>query len=101
MEFAVIENNKVVNTIVADSKEIAESLTEKECVEYNENNLAHVGGDYSEGYFYIPQPFPSWTKENGQWISPTPKPEDDLENSIFYGWNEETLSWDELNIPQE
>ena len=32
--FAVIEEGKVINTIVADSVEIAEEVTQKICIEY-------------------------------------------------------------------
>ena len=31
--YAVIKNNKVVNVIIADSKEIAEMVTSLECIE--------------------------------------------------------------------
>lgn len=33
--YAVIQNNKVINVIVADSKEIAEEVTNFTCVEYS------------------------------------------------------------------
>ena len=59
-------------------------------------NPAYVGGDYVNGYFYPPKPYPSWTRNNGNWIPPVAKPEDDN----MYKWNEQTLSWDlvESNI---
>ncbi len=37
--FAVIDNNIVENIIVADTKEIAEKVTGKECIEYSDNNV--------------------------------------------------------------
>jgi hypothetical protein len=43
MLFAVIENNKVANIIVADSKEIAEVSTNKECIEYAEDSSVKIG----------------------------------------------------------
>jgi len=43
MNFAVIENNIVVNIIVADSKEIAEQVTGLHCVKYTDANPAHIG----------------------------------------------------------
>lgn len=44
--FAVIENNIVINTIIADSKEIAEEVTNKTCVEYFNSNPAVIGLGY-------------------------------------------------------
>ena len=41
--FAIIANGIVENIIVADSKELAEIVTGKNCVEYSEENLAHIG----------------------------------------------------------
>lgn len=43
MNYAVIEDNKVINLIVADSKEIAEQVTCLTCVEYTNENPAHIG----------------------------------------------------------
>jgi hypothetical protein len=54
MNFAVIKNNKVENTIIADSKSIAEQVTGFQCVEYTDNNPAHIGLGYSNGTFEQP-----------------------------------------------
>lgn len=35
-----------------------------------------------------PQPYPSWTWENGAWTAPVPYPA-----GGFYDWDEETQSW--------
>jgi len=51
---------------------------------------AYVGGDYVNGYFYPPQPYPSWTRNNGKWIPPIAMPQDDNR----YTWNEQNKSWD-------
>jgi hypothetical protein len=53
-KFAVIEGNNVINIIVAESKEIAEQITEQICVEYT-NEPAEPGGTYIDGIF-IPRP---------------------------------------------
>lgn len=50
--WAVIENNIVVNTIIADTKEIAESLTGLTCVEFF---LPPVPGDQFDGESFIQQ----------------------------------------------
>lgn len=44
--YAVIQNNKVTNIIVADSKEIAEEVTSLACIEYTEENPAGIGWDW-------------------------------------------------------
>lgn len=46
--FAVINGNIVENIIVADTKEIAESVTGKLCVEYVNENPAHIGFKWDE-----------------------------------------------------
>lgn len=53
MQFAVISNNLVVNTIIADSKEIAEEVTGLLCIE---NDAVGIGYSYNEetGEFTAP-----------------------------------------------
>jgi hypothetical protein len=53
--FAVIDNNIVENIIVADTKEIAEKVTGKECIEYTEENPAQIGWTYTNGAFVAPE----------------------------------------------
>ena len=48
--FAVIENSKVINIIVADSKEIAEMVTGKTCINIT-NTPAGIDWDYIDGNF--------------------------------------------------
>lgn len=52
--FAVIEDGIVTNLIVSDSKEVAESLTGKTCIEYFANNPAHIGLSYTNDIFEQP-----------------------------------------------
>jgi hypothetical protein len=54
--FAVIENNIVINTIIADSKELAEELTQKLCVEYFDENPASIGYGWDGSQFETPPP---------------------------------------------
>lgn len=49
--FAVIEDGKVINIIVADSKTIAEEVTNKTCIEYNELNPVLIGSKYNGSSF--------------------------------------------------
>ena len=44
--FAVLNSNKVINIIVADTVEIANAVSDAECVEYTETNPAHIGWIY-------------------------------------------------------
>jgi hypothetical protein len=92
--FAVIENNLVVNTIVAESKEVAERVSGKTCIEYFDENPAGPGSTYIDGIFIPVQPYPSWIFADGMWNSPVEKPLSDPNNPVNYFWNEETVSWD-------
>ena len=54
MKFATIHNGLVQNTIVANSKEIAEQVTGLECIEYTDENPAHIGLGYDGKTFEQP-----------------------------------------------
>lgn len=53
--FAVIENGVVINVIVADSLDVAEAVTEKQCVEYTTENPAGIGWTYDGTTFVAPE----------------------------------------------
>ena len=61
-------------------------------------NPAYVGGDYVEGYFYPEQPFPSWTRDKGNWKSPIAMPADagTGEPAKRYTWDEDSINWIEV-----
>ena len=112
------ENNEVLRVIVVanpvlldENGDEQESLGVAFCNEllggtwkqtsYNNNmrkNFAGTGFTYDpdRDAFIPPQPFPSWTlvEATCQWEPPVPLPAD--EN--FYTWNEETTSWDQMNV---
>lgn len=52
--YAVINGNIVENIIVADTKEIAEEVTGKTCIEYTDENPAGIGWTYADGVFTAP-----------------------------------------------
>ena len=52
--FAVLNNSNVVNVIVADTKEIAEAVTNTTCVEYTDSNPAGIGWTYDGTKFIAP-----------------------------------------------
>jgi hypothetical protein len=52
--FAVIENNKVTNLIVADTKETAEQIIGFTCVEYTDIHSVGIGWAYNGTTFEQP-----------------------------------------------
>ena len=54
--YAVIENGIVKNTIIADTKEIAEEVTGLTCVEYTTENPAYIGLGFDGTTFEQPTP---------------------------------------------
>ena len=113
------ENNEVVqvitvhnNVLLDDDGQEQESLGVAFCVSlfgegtwkqtsYNgamRKNFAGTGFTYDSDRdaFIPPQPYASWTLAEAtcQWEPPVPLPAD--EN--FYTWNEETTSWDQMNV---
>ena len=62
-------------------------------------NYAGKGSTYDEARdaFIEPQPYPSWTLNEGtcQWDPPVPNPNQPSDGDTKrYGWNEEAGSWD-------
>lgn len=93
--YAVLENNTIINVIIAESKEIAESVTGKDCVEQNSTTgVAEVNGDFYNNIFRPAKPYPSWiwSEENLWWQSPVIL-EDDQKD---YYWDEDNNSWNLL-----
>lgn len=81
----VHETGTVLNVVVMpDDIDHTPSL-----IPYTEANPAFIGGDYVGGYFYPPQPFASWSRHEGQWVPPAPRPDE----AGLWLWDETTLSW--------
>jgi hypothetical protein len=94
--FAVIEGKNVINTILAESKTIAEEVTGKTCVEYT-NESAETGGTYVDGVFIQHKPFESWVlNSNNQWEAPIDQPIFDENNPKNYIWDESITKWVEI-----
>lgn len=53
-KFSVIRDNKVINLIIADSKEDAELLTKTECIEFNDDFLFGPGSEYNGSEWILP-----------------------------------------------
>jgi hypothetical protein len=104
LNYALLKDNKVTNTVVIDSEnnEILETIIEEQSADsavlIPDNTLwaIHIGAEYDGEFFIITEkrtsPYESWNwnKETGEWNSPTPYPNDDNN----YYWNETSLSWD-------
>ena len=106
--FAKVVNTIVTNVIVADQDWVDALDGEWVQTSYNTHGGVHSGGktplrknyagigltyDSDRDAFYTPQPFPSWTLNEGScnWEPPTAEP------NYFHGvatWNENSLSWD-------
>jgi hypothetical protein len=108
--YAFLNHNNVVTEVITgiDETELIEGLdTEtwygnfrgQTCkrTSYNGNirkQYAGIGYTYNPvaDIFVGPQPYPSWSLDaNHDWQPPTPMPTEGV-----WIWNEETLSWDEL-----
>jgi hypothetical protein len=81
----VSDTGEVINIVVCrnDEPETANLIA------YTDTNPAYIGGDYVEGYFYPPQPYPSWTRSEGQWVAPVSMPDD----GGRYQWDEDLQEW--------
>jgi hypothetical protein len=91
-KFAVLDGENIINIIVADSKEIAEEITGKICIEYT-TQIAEPGGFYDGVDFIEKKPFPSWIlNSNKQWKAPVPYPDDGKQ----YFWDEAIINWVEV-----
>lgn len=90
-KFAVLDGINIINTISAESLEIAEEVTGKTCIEYT-IEPAEPGGTYENGKFLRKKPFPSWVLQSDTWIAPIEKPID----AKGYVWDESSGNWVEV-----
>ena len=86
-------DSQVENIIVASSLEVAESATSSFCALIPLEKFVDLGYHYFGGYFYSSQPYPSWTRNQGNWEAPTPLP---VEEGKRFAWDENTLAWVEV-----
>lgn len=95
--YAVIENSVVVNLIMADSKEIAEEIIGKQCLEA-ENLQIGIDSVLVDG---VLKPYASWVlNDDDKWVPPMPYP--DLVGTHKYAvWNEENMNYDLFDLPAD
>lgn len=116
----VDDNNNVLRTIViandainnndgtGDNEELGVSLAQQFTGSTNRWVQTSYNGSFRRQFpnrsgftydetldvFIEPAPFASWSLDSdGYWQPPTPKPDDT--ETVFYLWNEDTLSWEE------
>ena len=122
------ENNKVINVIKISNQEVldengneSEEVGIQRCKELfgdkkfiqtffgdtetpRRGNPAKVRGYYIESLdaFTTRKIYDSWilNEETLNWESPIPVPSLPYENPIRYEWNEETTSWQEVEVPK-
>lgn len=65
-------------------------------------NFAGIGyiWDEERDAFYAPQPYPSWILNEDSCIWEPPVPEPAPKEGVYYMWDEDTLSWKEVQIPE-
>ena len=102
--FAKIDNNNIVTEIIVAEKDFINTGTVGDeflwiQTSYNNNfrgKFAGVGDTYDvvKNKFIKPQPYASWTLNEGTniWEPPVIRPDD----GKLYGWNEETTNWVEI-----
>jgi hypothetical protein len=112
--YAFLDENNVVTEVITgiDESELIEGLDTEtwysnfrgqvcKRTSYNGNIRKQYAGkgfsyDPVADVFIAPQPYPSWSlDENFDWQPPTPRPE-----GLWY-WDEETLSWVEVELATE
>lgn len=85
--------SKLVAAISADGRVFAINMKGYDYVtepfEVLVTGMAWVDGDYVDGCFYPPQPYPSWNRHEGEWLPPVALPTD----GEHYFWDEESQNW--------
>ena len=105
------ESNTVIQVVVVANEELLENGIESESkgiefcyslfggnwiqTSFNariRKNYAGIGFTYDadQDAFIAPKPFDNWILINWEWVPPIPMPQD----TYFYGWNQETTTWD-------
>ena len=93
MNYAQVQNGKVVNIVLADESWVSAQESPEEWIPYTLTKPAIMYGDYINGMFYPPQPYPSWVLNEQLfiWEAPIKRPTGDL--GYAYIWDEEKLQW--------
>jgi hypothetical protein len=92
--YAVIDNGTVINTIVAESQEVAAEITGLTVLEYTEENPLGINWywDATADAYITPSPYASWVYDYTakSWKAPVDMP---VEEGKAFTWDEATVSW--------
>jgi hypothetical protein len=99
LNYAFIKNEQVLNIAVFEdpTNELLNHF--KNEFELDEivlaTDKATINGTYDGTKFWLPQPYPSWIKneELNEWQSPVLYPVIEQGSDEFYAWDENTTSW--------
>jgi hypothetical protein len=95
--YAFIKSNQVINVVVFENLTSETMAHFKQEFQLDDIILATektvLGGTYDGTQFWLPQPYPSWVKSNGEWVAPKTKPDDGLN----YSWSEDAVDWVLIN----
>jgi hypothetical protein len=116
--FAQIDDNNIVTQVIVAEQDFINSGAVGDPSRWIQTSYNTFGGQHKNGgtplrknyagigYIYDPdrdafypkKPFSSWSlnEDTCLWEAPTPYPTD----GKIYNWNEDTLSWDEVVIPE-
>ena len=92
--FGVIKGNNVVNIVsanVEDANILPLLISDADAIVLSDEvtGVPFIGGDYFNGVFRPPSPYPSWIWVDGNWKAPIPYPTDDN----LYFWDEDFQTW--------
>ena len=103
--YAFVKDGNVVNTAIFDSpsEELLFLFKNEHSVDnivlINDEDFAInrvvIGGTYDGTKFWLPQPYPSWIKneELNEWEAPIPYPTIEEGSDEIYTWDENSTSW--------
>ena len=99
LNYAFIKNEQVINIAVFENptNELLNHFKNK--FELDDivlaTDKATINGTYDGTKFWLPQPYPSWIKneELNEWQSPVPYPTIEEGSDESYVWDENTTSW--------
>lgn len=99
-KYAFIINEEIINIAAFDSlsddqlfEHFKQIFQLDDIIEINDKTV--IGGTYDGTKFWLPQPYPSWIKneELNDWESPVPYPVIEEGSDESYVWDENTTSW--------
>lgn len=87
--------NGVVEQVIVGTVQWAQENLEGEWIDSTGHSVG-IGFTFDGSKFIPPKPFASWVyvEDGNYWQAPVPVPSDETKE---YEWDEETISWKEIN----